>query len=49
MPAKKKTIAPYQETKGKKYMNNVRGGIYTTVAAEHRQAGWNPPAPVAQP
>lgn len=23
---------------------NVRGGIYTTVAAEHRQPGWNPPA-----
>ena len=24
---------------------NVRGGIYTTVEAEHRAAGWNPPAP----
>lgn len=27
---------------------NVRGGIYTTVEAEHRAAGWNPPAPVPQ-
>jgi 7-cyano-7-deazaguanine reductase len=25
----------------------VRGGIYTTVVAEHRAAGWNPPAPVS--
>lgn len=27
---------------------NVRGGIYTTVVAEHRQPGWTPapPAPV---
>lgn len=25
---------------------NVRGGIYTTIVAEHRQGGWNP-APVA--
>ena len=25
---------------------NVRGGIYTTVVAEHRAQGWNPPAPV---
>jgi 7-cyano-7-deazaguanine reductase len=25
---------------------NVRGGIYTTVVAEHRKAGWEPPAPV---
>jgi 7-cyano-7-deazaguanine reductase len=24
---------------------NVRGGVYTTVTAEHRQAGWNPPPP----
>jgi 7-cyano-7-deazaguanine reductase len=23
---------------------NVRGGIYTTVTAEHRQSGWTPPA-----
>ncbi len=23
---------------------NVRGGIYTTVIAEHRQPGWSPPA-----
>lgn len=21
---------------------NVRGGIYTTIVAEHRQGGWNP-------
>ena len=28
---------------------NVRGGIYTTVVAEHRQPGWTPPAPVALP
>ena len=26
---------------------NVRGGIYTTVSAEHRDPGWVPPAPVA--
>lgn len=25
---------------------NVRGGIYTTVVAEHRQPGWQPAAPV---
>ena len=24
---------------------NVRGGIYTTVVAEHRAAGWQPAAP----
>jgi 7-cyano-7-deazaguanine reductase len=28
---------------------NVRGGIYTTVIAEHRQPGWSPPPPVALP
>ena len=28
---------------------NVRGGIYTTVVAEHRAAGWEPPAPVTLP
>ncbi|MCA1804539.1 MAG: preQ(1) synthase [Xanthomonadaceae bacterium] len=28
---------------------NVRGGVYTTVVAEHRQAGWNPPAKVELP
>lgn len=27
----------------------VRGGIYTTVVAEHRAKGWNPPAPVSLP
>jgi 7-cyano-7-deazaguanine reductase len=26
---------------------NVRGGIYTTVAAEHRKPGWEPPMPVS--
>ena len=25
---------------------NVRGGIYTTVVAEHRAQGWSPPEPV---
>jgi len=24
----------------------VRGGIFTTVVAEHRKPGWKPPAPV---
>lgn len=28
---------------------NVRGGIYTTVVAEHRAEGWVPPAPVTLP
>lgn len=28
---------------------NVRGGIYTTVVAEHRAEGWEPPAPVHLP
>ncbi len=28
---------------------NVRGGIYTTVVAEHRAAGWSSPAPVTLP
>jgi 7-cyano-7-deazaguanine reductase len=28
---------------------NVRGGIYTTVVAEHRAAGWQPPLPVQLP
>lgn len=28
---------------------NVRGGIYTTVTAEHRKAGWEPPQPVTLP
>ncbi len=28
---------------------NVRGGIYTTVVAEHRAAGWAAPAPVSLP
>lgn len=28
---------------------NVRGGIHTTVVAEHRQPGWQPPAPVTLP
>jgi len=28
---------------------NVRGGIYTTVVAEHRATGWQPPLPVSLP
>lgn len=28
---------------------NVRGGIYTTVVAEHRKAGWQPPTAVNLP
>lgn len=28
---------------------NVRGGIYTTVVAEHRRPNWTPPAPGALP
>jgi 7-cyano-7-deazaguanine reductase len=28
---------------------NVRGGIYTTVVAEHRTPGWLPAAPVELP
>ncbi|MEQ8428410.1 MAG: preQ(1) synthase [Gammaproteobacteria bacterium] len=28
---------------------NVRGGIYTTVVAEHMQPGWQPPADVKLP
>ena len=28
---------------------NVRGGIDTTVVAEHRSDGWQPPAPVELP
>ena len=28
---------------------NVRGGIYTTVVAEHRKTGWEPLAPVFLP
>jgi 7-cyano-7-deazaguanine reductase len=28
---------------------NVRGGIYTTVVAEHRAPGWSPAPPVALP
>lgn len=28
---------------------NVRGGIYTTVVAEHRDANWQAPAPVHLP
>jgi len=28
---------------------NVRGGIYTTVVAEHRAEDWKAPAPVALP
>ncbi|MCU7905037.1 MAG: preQ(1) synthase [Candidatus Thiodiazotropha sp. (ex Epidulcina cf. delphinae)] len=28
---------------------NVRGGIYTTVAADYRADGWTPPSPIALP
>lgn len=28
---------------------NVRGGVYTTVVAEHRKEGWVPPTPVTLP
>lgn len=28
---------------------NVRGGIYTTVVAEHRDAAWQAPTPVTLP
>ena len=28
---------------------NVRGGIYTTVVAEHRKSGWQAPEPVSLP
>jgi len=28
---------------------NVRGGIYTTVVAEHRHPSWSPPDPVSLP
>ena len=28
---------------------NVRGGVYTTVVAEHRQPGWTPPPKVELP
>jgi 7-cyano-7-deazaguanine reductase len=28
---------------------NVRGGLYTTVVAEHRKPGWTPPPPATLP
>jgi 7-cyano-7-deazaguanine reductase len=28
---------------------NVRGGIYTTIVAEHRRPGWQSAIPVALP
>lgn len=28
---------------------NVRGGVYTTIVAEHRKAGWIAPTPVQLP
>jgi 7-cyano-7-deazaguanine reductase len=28
---------------------NVRGGIYTTIVAEHRRPGWTGPTPLALP
>lgn len=27
----------------------VRGGIYTTIVAEHRQSGWQSPEPISLP
>jgi 7-cyano-7-deazaguanine reductase len=28
---------------------NVRGGIYTTIVAEHRRSGWSPASPIDLP
>jgi len=28
---------------------NVRGGIYTTIVAEHRRSGWSPASPIELP
>ena len=28
---------------------NVRGGVYTTIVAEHRRSGWSPASPVDLP
>jgi 7-cyano-7-deazaguanine reductase len=28
---------------------NVRGGIYTTIVAEHRRGGWSPASPIDLP
>jgi 7-cyano-7-deazaguanine reductase len=42
-----KLLAPrYMRLTAKFY---VRGGIFTTVVAEHRKKGWMPAAPVALP
>jgi 7-cyano-7-deazaguanine reductase len=47
-------LADLVETVAPRFMRltadfNVRGGIYTTVVAEHRAAGWTPPPPVHLP
>jgi 7-cyano-7-deazaguanine reductase len=28
---------------------NVRGGVYTTIVAEHRRSGWSPASPIDLP
>jgi 7-cyano-7-deazaguanine reductase len=47
-------LADLVEATGPRFMRltaefNVRGGIYTTVVAEHRQPAWSAPAPVQLP
>lgn len=47
-------LADLVETTAPRFMRltadfNVRGGIYTTVVAEHRATGWVPQAPVQLP
>jgi 7-cyano-7-deazaguanine reductase len=47
-------LADLLEATGPRFMRltadfNVRGGIYTTVVAEHRAAGWQPPMAVQLP
>ncbi len=47
-------LADLVEATGPRFMRltadfNVRGGIYTTVVAEHRAAGWQPPMAVHLP
>ena len=47
-------LADLVEATGPRFMRltaefNVRGGIYTTVVAEHRDPAWRPPAPVQLP
>ena len=47
-------LADLVEATGPRFMRltaefNVRGGIYNTVVAEHRDPAWRPPAPVQLP